>query len=223
MATYAVGITSNSYVSQYPLTTSGTQDIQINDTISLTITVGTSTISQTMSLGQPEAEAVFTLVNCTVSPSSGVNSHETVTVTPVNNNAIYSCTAVITHYHENPVGGSAGTNRQTKTFVLSGTVGVLPIYGLEIFDTNGNSRLRYDNRLCKFNSVFTGTLSGNSGTLSVPGIAADGTWGINNQAQNSIVQCFIGTNVVALNQTNFGTGGNLYGGNLNYEIIVFRV
>jgi len=222
MATYTVGIASNPYVSQYPLTYSATQDIQINDTISLTITVGTSTNSQAMSLGQPEAEAVFTLVNCTVSPSSGVNSHETVAVTPVNNNAIYSCTAVITHYHENPTPND-GTNSQTKTFVLSGAVGTLPVYGLEIFDASGNSRLRYDNRLCKFHSVFTGTLSGNSGTLSVPNIAADGTWGINNQAQNSIVQCFIGTNVIALNQASFGTSGNLYGGNLNYEIIVFRV
>jgi hypothetical protein len=224
MATYTVGIASNPYVSQYPLTYSATQDIQINDTISLTITVGTSTLSQAMSLSYGAyAIAVFSLVNCTVSPSTNVRSGSTITVTPVNNNATYSCTAVITHYHENPVGGSAGTNRQTKTFVLSGAVGVLPIYGLEIFDANGNSRLRYDNRLCKFHSVFTGTLSGNSGTLSVPNMAADGTWGINNQAQNSIVQCFIGTNAIGLNQASFGTSGNLYGGNLNYEIIVFRV
>lgn len=221
MATYTVAMTSSTASLQYPATVSATQDIAVGDTISLTMTVSVSTYGQGVSLTQPAGEAVFSLINCTVSPSTGVNSGETITVTPVNNNATYSCTAVITHYHASPY--PPGGTTQIKTFVLSGTVGVLPIYGLEIFDANGNSRLRYDNRLCKFNSVFTGTLSGNSGTLSVPGIAADGTWGINNQAQNSIVQCFIGTNVVALNQTNFGTGGNLYGGNLNYEIIVFRV
>ena len=224
MATYTVGITSASSVSHYPLTMSATQDIQINDTVSLTVTVGTNTTAQATSLtNETYSVAVFTLLNCTVSPSSNVRSGGTVTVTPVNNNTGYRCEVVITHYHENPVGGSAGTNRQTKTFVLSGSVGVLPVYGLEIFDANGNSRLRYDNRLCKFNSVFTGTLSGQSGTLSVPGIASDGTWGISNQAQNSLVKCFIGTNVIALSQANFGSAGNLYGGNLNYEIIVFRV
>lgn len=224
MATYTVGITSASSVSQYPLTASATQDIQINDTVSLTVTVGTNTTAQATSLtNETYSVAVFTLLNCTVSPSSNVRSGGTVTVTPVSNNTGYRCEVVITHYHENPVGGSAGTNRQTKTFVLSGSVGVLPVYGLEIFDANGNSRLRYDNRLCKFNSVFTGTLSGQSGTLSVPGIASDGTWGISNQAQNSLVKCFIGTNVIALSQANFGSAGNLYGGNLNYEIIVFRV
>jgi|TARA_R110000823_G_scaffold279826_1_gene398072 hypothetical protein len=222
MATYTVAMTSSTASLQYPATVSASQDIAVGDTISLTMTVSTNTYSQAMSLiHSAYAIAVFSLVNCTVSPSTNVRSGSTITVTPVNNNATYSCTAVITHYHASPY--PPGGTTQTKTFVLSGTVGVLPIYGLEIFDANGNSRLRYDNRLCKFNSVFTGTLSGNSGTLSVPGIAADGTWGINNQAQNSIVQCFIGTNVVALNQTNFGTGGNLYGGNLNYEIIVFRV
>lgn len=224
MATYTVGITSASSVSQYPLTTSATQDIQINDTVSLTVTVGTNTTAQATSLNnETYSVAVFTLLNCTVSPSSNVRSGGTVTVTPVNNNTGYRCEVVITHYHENPVGGSAGTNRQTKTFVLSGAVGVLPIYGLEIFDANGNSRLRYDNRLCKFNSVFTGTLSGQSATLSVPGIASDGTWGISNQAQNSLVTCFIGTNVIALGKAYFGSSGNLYGGNSNYEIIVFRV
>ena len=224
MATYTVGITSASSVSQYPLTTSATQDIQINDTVSLTVTVGTNTTAQATSLNnETYSVAVFTLLNCTVSPSSSVRSGGTVTVTPVNNNTGYRCEVVITHYHENPVGGSAGTNRQTKTFVLSGAVGVLPIYGLEIFDANGNSRLRYDNRLCKFNSVFTGTLSGQSATLSVPGIASDGTWGISNQAQNSLVTCFIGTNVIALGKAYFGSSGNLYGGNSNYEIIVFRV
>jgi hypothetical protein len=222
MATYTVGITSNSSVSQYPTTTSATQDIQINDTVSLTVTVGTNTYGQAQSLIYSSYSiAVFTLLNCTVSPSTNVRSGNTITVTPVNNNTAYRCEVVITHYHENPVSGSAA-NQQTKTFVLSGAVGVLPVYGLEIFDANGNSRLRYDNRLCKFHSVYTGTISGTT-TISVTGMAADGTWGINNQAQGSLVQCFVGTNAIGLNLANFGTGGNLYGGNYNYEIIVFRV
>ena len=222
MTIHTVSMTTSQYSVQYPLTITSTQDTQAGDTIRLTITVGTSTSNQTMSLGQPEAEAVFTLVNCTVSPSSGVNSHETVTVTPVNNNAIYSCTAVITHYHASPY-PNTGINSQTKTFVLSGTNGQLPIYGLEIFDASGNSRLRYDNRLCKFNAVYTGTLAGTTGFITVPGMAADGTWGINNQAQSSLVLATTATNGIALEEADFGTAGNLYGGNKNYEIIVFRV
>ena len=220
MATHTIAMTSSTASLPYPATVSANQDIAIGDTISLTMTVSTNTYAEGMSLTTSSGYAVFTLSNCTVSPSTGVNSGETITVTPVNNNASYSCTAVITHYHASPY-PPVGTT-QTKTFVLSGVVGVLPVYGLEIFDANGNSRLRYDNRLCKFHSVYTGTISNNT-TISVPGMAADGTWGINNQAQNSLVQCFVGTNVIALNIASFGTGGNLYGGNYNYEIIVFRV
>lgn len=220
MTTHTIAMTSSTASLPYPATVSANQDIAIGDTISLTMTVSTNTYAEGMSLTASSAYAVFTLINCTVSPSTGVNSGETITVTPINNNAAYSCSATITHYHASPY-PPVGTT-QTKTFVLSGAVGVLPIYGLEIFDANGNSRLRYDNRLCKFHSVYTGTISNNT-TISVPGMAADGTWGINNQAQNSLVQCFVGTNVIALNTTSFGTGGNLYGGNYNYEIIVFRV
>lgn len=220
MATYTVNMAVSQYGVQYAASTSATQDFELSDSINLTMTVGTTTTAQANSL--PTADAVFTLVNCTVSPSTGVNSGETIVVSPISNNAPYSCTAVITHYHENPYPNN-GTNSQTKTFVLSGTVGTLPVYGLEIFDASGNSRLRYDNRLCKFYAVYTGTVSSMTTYISVPGIAADGTWGINNQAQNSIVKASIITNNIVLQQTDFGTGGNLYGGNNNYEIIVFRV
>ncbi len=75
MATYTVNMAVSPYAVQYPASTSATQDFELSDSINLTMTVGTNTTAQANSL--PTADAVFTLVNCTVSPSTGVNSGET--------------------------------------------------------------------------------------------------------------------------------------------------
>ena len=220
MTVHTVSMSTVAGLFHYPPTITTSQNIQIADTVSLTMTIGTNNATEAGYL--TTAYAVFTLDNCTVSPSSNVVSGDTITVTPTNNNALYGCQALFTHYHPNPTGGPTSTS-QTKTFILNGAVGTPPVYGLEIFDGSGNSRLKYDNRLCKFHSVFTGTLSGSSTTLTVTGMAADGTWGVSNQTQTSIVKAAIVSNGIYLEETDFGSGGNLYGSNKDYEIIVFRI
>jgi len=223
MTVYTQDLSVSQYGIQYHGTTTEVQDLAVGDTITASFDQEASSSQQTSLLDVEDNDIVFTLVNCTISPTN-VKNRGTFTITPTSSGAAYSCVGVLVYY--SPGGGSYGgpsANHQQTTFTISGFYGVAPVYGLEIFDASGNSRLRYDNRLCKFHSKYSGDTGGSSVYLPVTGMSSNGTWGANNQADTSIVKVSIGTGGMYLSNTDFGSGGNLYGSSTEYEIIVFRI
>lgn len=112
--------------------------------------------------------AVFTLSNCTVSPSSQVamlgcatagTNHTVITLTGSEGQS-WSAQAVYTHFN------TSGTAEVTKTFTVSGTISN-DLYGMEIRDANGNLRMSVGRRQPRLHAFVTGTASGDTQTITV--------------------------------------------------------
>ena len=112
--------------------------------------------------------AVFTLSNCTVSPSSQVamlgcltagTNHTVITLTGSEGQS-WSAQAVYTHFN------TAGSAEVTKTFTVSGTISN-DIYGMEIRDASGNLRMSVGRRQPRLHAFVTGTASGDTQTITI--------------------------------------------------------
>lgn len=97
-------------------------------------------------------------------------------------------------------------------------------YGLRVWNSSGQIRLDTSARLARYHSFYTGSiLPNNSATVSVPGLANDGTWSV----QVELAGAYNATDVdISINNGGF-TISNGGGGSFNitatYNITVFRV
>jgi|TARA_R110000823_G_scaffold223264_1_gene351451 hypothetical protein len=91
-------------------------------------------------------------------------------------------------------------------------------YGLRVWEPNGvDLRLDTGDRQFRYVAFFTGTTAGNSTTtISVAGMATDGTWGLNDEAYGNLTA-----------KTNIGTGSFTHqtttSSSVAYQIQVFRI
>jgi hypothetical protein len=124
---------------------------------------------------------VFSLVNCTISPTTRYNG-QTFVITPTTYGIPYSCQAALTHQT------NSGGTTQTKTFTVRGdTVAQFPTSnGLQTFDAAGSITLDTDYRCVRFAGFLSGNVTfGTPVTLNVTGLVNDGTWGYNNVSAES--------------------------------------
>lgn len=174
--------------------------------------------------------AVFTLSNCTVSPSSQVamlgcltagTNHTVITLTGSEGQS-WSAQAVYTHEKTN------STDEVTKTFTVSGTISN-DLYGMEIRDGSGNLRMSVGRRQPRLHAFITGTgpTSHADQTITVSGFNSPSPdeWHAVNIKDGSLFRVTQGTTVNQLTLThieedidNFFT---LYGTN-EYEIVIMR-
>ena len=100
-------------------------------------------------------------------------------------------------------------------------------YGLQIFDSSGNIRLDTSDRFIRYHSTLSGTITQATSplTLSVSGIANNGSWGFSNDIP--LDGNYSSTDDV---RVEFGAVGNLTltiqhsnSGDFAYRIQVFRI
>jgi len=173
--------------------------------------------------------AVFTLSNCTVSPSSQVamlgcltagTNHTVITLTGSEGQS-WSAQAVYTHRTID------GNNLVTKTFTVSGTISN-DIYGMEIRDGSGNLRMSVGRRQPRLHAFVTGTGSNNADqTITISGFntPSPAEWHAVNVKDGSLYRVTQGTTANQLTLThieedvdNFFT---LTGTN-DYELVIMR-
>ena len=154
---------------------------------------------------------VFSLVNCSVSPLPRYNG-ETFVITPTTYGIPYSCRAVLTH-QTNTIGTT-----QTKTLtVRGGSVAQFPTSnGLKTFDAAGSITLDTDYRCVRFAGFLSGNVTyGTPVTLNVTGLVNDGTWGYNNNSEESwSVQTTLNSGSITVEAVATGTH--------SYNIQLFR-
>ena len=171
---------------QYFVTRNEILDLGYSDTITVTFTQQTTNTTDAGFIAQNAF--VFSLVNCTISPTTRYNG-QTFTVTPTTYGTPYSCQAVLTHETDEP--GSSGRQdpTRTKTFTVRGdTVAQYPPtnHGLQTFDAASSVTLDTDYRCVRFAGFLSGNVTfGTPVTLNVTGLANDGTWGYNNVSPES--------------------------------------
>jgi hypothetical protein len=91
-------------------------------------------------------------------------------------------------------------------------------YGFEVYNSSGTPVVTITDRLVRYVSYHTGTLTANqSTTISVSGLTNDGTWGFNSEGGDGLYV-----------KVTYGSTGVLNVQNLNnlsrvYNIQVFRV
>lgn len=149
---------------------------------------------------------VFTLVNCSVSPSSRTNG-QTWTITPSTYGNPYSCQAVL----------SNGTS--TKTFTIRGSsVSNNPPdrYGMQILDSSSNIILDTDYRVARFAGFLSGTVTyPTATTISVTGLTNDGTWGYNSgDADSWTIKTTLNSGSITITPLSSGTH--------TYKVHIFR-
>ena len=174
--------------------------------------------------------AVFTLSNCTVSPSSQVamlgcatagTNHTVITLTGSEGQS-WSAQAVYTHRTID------GNNLVTKTFTVSGTISN-DLYGMEIRDASGNLRMSVGRRQPRLHAFVTGTVGthADTQTITISGFntPSPAEWHAVNVKDGSLYRVTQGTTANQLTLThieedvdNFFT---LTGTN-DYELVIMR-
>jgi len=91
-------------------------------------------------------------------------------------------------------------------------------YGLQIWDSSGNVRLDTSDRECRYVGFFTGSVgAGSSVTVTVSGMATDGTWGLNELAySNFYVSVSMGSGQFVISNS------DQYNSH-DYKVQVFRI
>lgn len=90
-------------------------------------------------------------------------------------------------------------------------------YGVQIFDALGNTTLDTNWRLVKFSAFYSGSVTfGSSVTISVTGLANDGTWGYNNSVETAWeIQTTLNTGSITVTA--------LVSGTHDYKLLLFRI
>ena len=166
---------------QYSASDTEVQDLAVGDTITATFDQQAGSTAQTSLLDVEDNDIVFTLVNCTISPTN-VKNRGTFTITPTNSGAAYSCVGVLIYY--SPSGqnyGGPSTDHQQTTFTISGFYGVAPRMGLQLYNPSGDLRLDTSDRQVRAHSFYMGSFY-SGGSATVTGITGfdpnDETWAI---------------------------------------------
>jgi len=100
-------------------------------------------------------------------------------------------------------------------------------YGLKVYDSNGNVRLDTSDRMIRYHSTVSGTITQSSSpvTLYVAGITNDGTWGMSNDvplagsysSTDDVKLEFASTNYIKLTILHTNSG------NFDYRVQIFRI
>ena len=170
----------------YGGTATATRNLTVGDTITASFDQEATSTQQTNYLDNEDNDIVFTLVNCTISPTS-VKNRGTFTITPTTTNSNYSCNGVLVYYL--PGGhyyGGPSTNHQQAEFTISGTFSGssgTPDMGLQVWHPSNTSLPRLDtkDKQIMHYASYSGTVtSGTNTTISVGGgyDITNGDWGI---------------------------------------------
>ena len=100
-------------------------------------------------------------------------------------------------------------------------------YGLQVWSASGDLRLKISDRMVRYHSTISGTITQSTSPVSVyiAGITNDGTWGLSNDiplygnynTSDDVKVEFASTNYVTV------TKQHSYTGNFDYRIQVFRI
>jgi len=170
----------------YGGTATATRNLMVGDTITASFDQEATSAQQTNYLDNEDNDIVFTLVNCTISPTS-VKNRGTFTITPTTTNSNYSCNGVLVYYL--PGGhnyGGPSTNHQQAEFTISGTFSGssgTPNMGLQVWHPSNSTLPRLDtkDKQIMHYASYSGTVtSGTAITISVGGgyDITNGDWGI---------------------------------------------
>ena len=181
MTVYVQDLAISRYGIQYAGSVTEVQDLAAGDTITATFDQEAESNQQTVLLDVEDNDLVFTLVNCTIAPTS-VKNRGAFTVTPTTSGAAYSCEGVLIYY--SPGGqnyGGPSTDHQKTTFAINGFYGVAPRVGLQLYNPSGDLRLDTSDRQVKAHSFYMGSFY-SGGSATVTGITGfdpnDETWAI---------------------------------------------
>jgi len=181
MTVYTQNLAVSQYGIQYAGSVTEVQDLAVGDSITASFDQEATSNQQTSLLDVEDNDIVFTLVNCTISPTN-VKNRGTFTITPTSSGAAYSCVGVLIYY--SPSGQSYGgpsTDHQQTTFTISGFYGVAPRMGLQLYNPSGDLRLDTSDRQVRAHSFYMGSFY-SGGSATVTGITGfdpnDETWAI---------------------------------------------
>ena len=171
----------------YGGTATATRNLTVGDTITASFDQEATSTQQTNYLDNEDNDIVFTLVNCTISPTS-VKNRGTFTITPTTTNSNYSCNGVLVYYL--PGGhnyGGPSTNHQDAEFTISGTFSGssgTPNMGLQVWHPSNSTLPRLDtkDKQIMHYATYSGTIAaGASAITTTVGGGYDitnGDWGI---------------------------------------------
>jgi hypothetical protein len=194
MTTYTENLAVTSAAMPYGGSDSSTRNLTVGDTITASFDQEAAGSTQQGYLDTEDNNIVFTLVNCTISPTS-VKNRGSFTITPTTSGSNYSCNGVLVYYL--PGGhqyGGPSTNHQQAEFTISGSFtgssgsgsggsGSSPNMGLQVWHPSNSSLPRLDtkDKQVMHYASYSGSLAfGSSTTVSVGGgyDITNGDWGI---------------------------------------------
>tara|TARA_R110000803_G_scaffold962_1_gene3264 strand:- start:1092 stop:1370 length:279 start_codon:yes stop_codon:yes gene_type:complete len=90
-------------------------------------------------------------------------------------------------------------------------------YGLQVWNSSGTVMLDSNWRMIRFSAVYSGTVTyGTAVTITVSGLATDGTWGYNNTVEAAwSVKTTLGAGTIVIEA--------LVSGTHNYQLLLFRI
>ena len=194
MTTYTENLAVTSAAMPYGGSDTATRNLTVGDTITASFDQEAAGTTQQGYLDTEDNNIVFTLVNCTISPTS-VKNRGSFTITPTTSGSNYSCNGVLVYYL--PGGhqyGGPSTNHQQAEFTISGSFtgssgsgsggsGSSPNMGLQVWHPSNTSLPRLDTKdkqVMHYASYSGSITSGNTTTVSVGGgyDITNGDWGI---------------------------------------------
>jgi hypothetical protein len=214
MTVYTQNLSVVAQAIQYHGTDTEVQDLAVGDTITASFDQQASSNQQTSLLDVEDNDIVFTLVNCTISPTN-VKNRGTFTITPTTSGSNYSCVGVLVYY--SPGGGSYGgpsANHQQTTFTISGVYGSPPDMGLQVWHPSNSTLPRLDtkDKQIMHYATYSGTIAaGASAITTTVGGGYDitnGDWGIDVTPINYDLKVISVTNSFTVSTTkDFGSIG----------------
>lgn len=184
MTVYTQDLSVVSQAIQYHGTVTEVQDLAAGDTITASFDQQASSTAQTSMLDVEDNDIVFTLVNCTISPTN-VKNRGTFTITPTTSGSNYSCVGVLVYYSQGGQSyGGPSANHQQTTFTISGTYGTPPIMGLQVWHPSNSTLPRLDtkDKQIMHYATYSGTIASGASpiTITVGGgyDITSGDWGI---------------------------------------------
>ena len=222
MTVYTQDLSVSQYGIQYAGAVTAVQDLAIGDTVTASFDQEADANQQTVLLDVEDNDIVFTLVNCTISPTN-VKNRGTFTITPTNLGAAYSCVGVLIYYSSG--GGSYGgpsANQQQTTFTVSGFYGVAPRMGLQLYNPSGDLRLDTSDRQVRAHSFYMGSFY-SGGSATVTGITGfdpnDETWAVDVLPLSYYITCTLSAGQFTITRS----GADPFTLEKFWKVILFRV
>ena len=222
MTVYTQNLAVSQYGIQYAGSVTEVQDLAVGDSITASFDQEATSNQQTSLLDVEDNDIVFTLVNCTISPTN-VKNRVTFTITPTSSGAAYSCVGVLIYY--SPSGQSYGgpsTDHQQTTFTISGAYGTPPIMGLQVWHPSNTTLPRLDtkDKQIMHYATYSGTIAAGASpvTITVGGgyDITNGDWGID------VTPCHWTLGVVSTTNT-FTVSTTADSGSQQWRVNVFKL